>query len=351
MRPIILFFALTLVGCPKQQHSAKPAAPLGEGQAVSAAGATANAAQTAAAAAEAARLSKVRANIDAAAAAPHIEASPVALNELTVAQGRLSDVLPDPAEQADAAERRAQGEAGRAEEARSAALAAAESGKRDAVRVRELQAEAERLQAARDRLEQDFIAQADRNRVENQKAIEAAVQQANEARNQQRNAMLHEQAAKLTWIGIGCISAAISVAVLVGFFGGILVLRKVALYLGALALVGFLFLGAAQIVAQPWFMWACAGGILVMCVWFGVWAWRHQKRGDLAEELQARAGKVAAVAQTAVPVLDKAYEDADASMRTWLDEHIFDRLSSAMNRDEKATVHEIRKDAVTRFLN
>jgi len=286
----------------------------------------------------------LRANVDAAAHAPNIEAAPVAVNELTVAQGRLSDITPDPQEQAAAAERRALVEAGRAEEARQNALAAAEAGRRDAALIVELRATAARLAAERDKLTAELIAQAERNRIENQKAIDAALAAASKAQDQQRRAMLHDQAAKLTWIGIGCISAAISIAVLVGFFGSILVLRRVGLYLLALAVVGFLFLGAAQIIAQPWFMWACAGVILVGCIWFGVWAWRHQKRGDLASELAARTAKVAAVAKTAVPVLDAAYEQADEATRRWLDAKIFDRLSSLMNRDEKATVHEIRRE-------
>lgn len=341
----LLALALALAGCPKAQPVAKPAAPAGTGEQVSAAQSAASSAASTTQAAESDRLAKLRANVDAAAAAPNIEAAPVAVNELTVAQGRLADVKPDAHEVAAAAERRALVESGRANEARQSALAAAEAGKRDAAVIAELRATTARLSAERDKLAADLIKAAERNRVENQKAIDAALADAKRAQDQQRNAMLHDQAAKLTWIGIGCISAAISIAVLVGFFSSLLVLRKVGLYLLALAVVGFLFLGAAQIIAQPWFMWACAGVILVGCIWFGVWAWRHQKRGDLAAELAARSAKVAAVAKTAVPVWDAAYEDATSEIKAWLDAHVFDRLSSMMNRDEKATVHEIRKDA------
>jgi len=80
-------------------------------------------------------------------------------------------------------------------------------------------------------------------------------------------------------------------------------------------------------------------------LWFAVWAYRHQRRGDLAQELAVRTGKVAAVAKTAVPVLDAAYEEADESVRAWLDAHVFDRLSSAMGKEEKAAVHEVRAEA------
>ena len=335
---------LALAGCVAQPVS-KPAAPACAGEQIGSAQTDASNADAAAKAAEKERLEKLRANVDAAAGAPNIEAAPVAVNELTVAQGRLSDVKPDASEVAAAAERRALVEAGRAEEARQNAITAAEQGRKDTAELTVLRGEAARLALERDKLALDLLTQAERNRLENQKAIDAALAEARKAQDKQRNSMLHEQAGKLTWIGIGCISAAISIAVLVGFFGSITVLRRIGLYLLALAVVGFLFLGAAQIIAQPWFMWACAGVILVGCFWFGVWAWRHQKRGDLAAELAARSAKVAAVAKTAVPVLDTAYEQANAEVKAWLDANVFDRLSSMMNRDEKATVHEIRKGA------
>ena len=335
---------LALAGCVAQPVS-KPAVPAGAGEQIGSAQTDASNADAAAKAAEKERLERLRANVDAAASAPNIEAAPVAVNELTVAQGRLSDVKPDASEVAAAAERRALVEAGRAEEARQNAITAAEQGRKDTAELTVLRGEAARLALERDKLALDLLTQAERNRLENQKAIDAALAEARKAQDKQRNSMLHEQAGKLTWIGIGCISAAISIAVLVGFFGSITVLRRIGLYLLALAVVGFLFLGAAQIIAQPWFMWACAGVILVGCFWFGVWAWRHQKRGDLAAELAARSAKVAAVAKTAVPVLDTAYEQANAEVKAWLDANVFDRLSSMMNRDEKATVHEIRKGA------
>ena len=331
-----------LGGCASPHPQAKPSVP----PSVTAPDPKpANDAQAATDAAAQDRLSKLSANVNAAATAPNIEASPVAVNELTVAQGRLSDVKPDPVEVAAAAERRALVEAGKADEARHNAEAAAGQGRTDAARIAELQATATSERVRADAAVAAYAVQAEKNRISNQKAIDAAIDDAKKAQDRQRNSMLHEQAAKLTWIGIGCISAAISIAVLVGFFGSILMIRKLGAYLLALAVVGFLFLGAAQIITQWWFMWACAGVILIGCIWFGVWAWRHQKRGDLAEELASRTAKVAAVAKTAVPVWDAAYESATAETRAWLDANVFDRLSSTMNRDEKATVHEVRAEA------
>ncbi len=336
-RAIALAGVMLLAGCPKQEQ-ARPAAPLGSGQQVTAATTAAANAATATADAEAERLAKLRANVDAAAGAPNIEAAPVAVNELTVAQGRLADVQPDAAEVAAAAERRALVEAGRAEEARQNALAAAEAGKRDAALIAELRGTAAKLAAERDKLAADLIAQAERNRIANAAALA-------EARDEARNGVLRSQVAWLNRIGFGCMAVAIGSLGIGLAIGGIAALRRV----GPLAVVAgvgsLLCFGTAQIVGAPWFLWAVGGVLLVLVTWFAAWAWKHQKRGDLASELATRSGKVAAVAQTAVPVLDAAYEQADEATRRWLDSHVFDRLSSLMNRDEKATVHEIRKAA------
>ena len=51
------------------------------------------------------------------------------------------------------------------------------------------------------------------------------------------------------------------------------------------------------------------------------------------------------MAKQAVPVLDAAYEEADAGVKAWLDEHVFARLSSAMGKEQKAAVHEVRAEA------
>lgn len=334
LTPALVLLMLALAGCPKPD-AAKPASAMGGD--VAAAATAANSAATSADNAEADRLSRLRANVDAAAAAPNIEAAPVAINELTVAQGRLSDITPDPQEQAAAAERRALVEAGRAEEARQNALAAAEAGRRDAALIVELRATTARLAAERDKLTAELIAQAERNRIANEVALA-------KARDEARNDVLRSQVAWLNRIGFGCMAVAIG-AVGIGLaVGGITALRRV----GPLAVVAgvgaLLCFGTAQIVGAPWFLWAVGGVLLVLVTWFAVWAWKHQKRGDLASELATRTGKVAAVAKTAVPVLDAAYEQADETTRRWLDAHVFDRLSSLMNRDEKATVHEIRRE-------
>ena len=358
MRPLLAAIALlALAGC-VQQPIAGPSSPVGSSQQLGAATESATSAQSAADTAADERLGKLRANVDAIVTAPNVEASPVALNEGIVAQGRLADVPPDPTEVAAAAERRALVESGRAEEARRNALVAAEQGRKDSAELAQLREQARKLAEERDNLAKELIAQAERNRVENQKAIDAALAAAKKARDEQQNAMLQAQGEKLTWIGTGCISAAILSAVGIGFFGSLLVLRKLAAYLIALAAVGFLFLGAAQIITQPWFMWVCAGVILFGAAWAAIWAWRHQKRGDLAEELAKRGAGAKATLDKLVPTIDAVYREGTksieeiaatlkggtkATMQELLDAVLFQPLSSKLDKPEKDTVKTVRE--------
>ena len=335
LTPALVLLMLALGGCvstptPQAKPSAPPAAVAPDPK-------PANAAQSSVNAAAQDRLSKLRANVDAIVSAPNIEASPVAQNEGIVAQGRLSDVTPDANEVAAAAERRALQEAGRAAEARANAEAAAGQGRMDAIKIAELQATATSERARADAAVAAYAAQAERNRIANEAALA-------KARDEARNGVLRSQVAWLNRIGFGCMAVAIGALGIGLAIGGVAAIRRV----GPLAVVAgvgaLLCFGTAQIVGAPWFLWAVGGVLLVLVTWFAVWAWKHQKRGDLAAELATRTGKVAAVAKTVVPVLDAAYEQADEATRRWLDAKIFDRLSSLMNRDEKATIHEIRRE-------
>lgn len=329
---VLMLMLLMLSGCVTTPPQAKPSVPPG----VTAPDPKpANDAQAATDAAASDRLSKLSANVNAAATAPNIEASPVAVNELTVAKGRLSDVTPDPVEVAAAAERRALVEAGKAEEARQNAEAAAGQGRTDAARIRELEATAATLTAKYDASVAAYAAQAEKNRLSNQKAIDDAVARAN-------NVVLKDQVAKLNWFGFSCLAGAALIGALGVGLGGLVAAKRVVPLVVGLLLLGFGALGAAQIVGAWWFLWAVGAAILVVCGGFGIWAWRHYKARDLAAELAARSAKVAKVAQDTLPVLDTAYETATGEIKDWLDEHIFNRLSSVMDKSTKATVHEIR---------
>lgn len=357
-----LMLAVLCGGCTTTPPQAKPATPAGV-QAPDPK--PANDAQASSDAAARDRLSKLSANVNAAATAPNIEASPVAVNELTVAQGRLSDVKPDPVEVAAAAERRALQEAGRAAEARANAEAAADQGRTDAIRIAELQATATAERARADAAVAAYAAQAEKNRIENQRAIDAAVAQAKRAIHDRDNAVLKDQIAWCNKIGFSALGIAVALLAGAWFFGGgLLGLKKLGPVVGLVGFVGVAALWLARILGNPWFMPVLTFLILSVTTWIAVWMVRHYRQKDLAAEVQARTAKLAAVAKDVVPVLDAAYEngretvdqlaervkakvkalraDGIATAQDVLDELVFDRISSKMDVTTKATVKEIR---------
>ena len=259
---------------------------------------------------------------------------PDARAAVAVAAGHLSGIAPDAAEAASlASAERARG-AGDAAGADAAILALTSQARSDAAELVQLRQRASQAERDRD------AAQAALIRAGEQGAAKLA-----QALDKERKGVLAGQVAKLSWIGIACCAGA-AIAIGAGIaIGGVAALRRVGPAAIALGVVGLGCLGAAQIIGARWFL-PVVGACGVLAVgWFAVWAYRHQKRGDLAEELATRTGKVAAVAKTAVPVLDAAYEEADAGVKAWLDDHIFARLSSAMGKEEKAAVHEVRAEA------
>lgn len=363
-RPHALLIVLAVLcgGCHSIPQPAKPSVPAG----VTAPDPKpANDAQAASDAAAQERLSKLSANVNAAATAPNIEASPVAVNELTVAQGRLSDVKPDPVEVAAAAERRALQEAGRAAEARQNAEAAAGQGRIDAIRIAELQATATAERARADAAVAAYAAQAEKNRISNQKAIDDAVAQAKRAIHDRDNAVLKDQIAWCNKIGFSALGIAVALLAGAWFFGGgLLGLKKLGPVVALVGFVGVAALWLARILGNPWFMPVLTFLILGVLTWIAVWMVRHYRQKDLAAEVQARTAKLAAVAKDVVPVLDAAYEngretvdqladrvkakvkalraDGIATAQDVLDELVFDRISSKMDVTTKATVKEIR---------
>ena len=363
LTPALVLLMLSLGGCvstPTPQ--AKPSVPPG----VTAPDPKpANDAQSSVNAAAQDRLSKLRANVDAIVSAPNIEASPVAQNEGIVAQGRLSDVKPDPVEVAAAAERRALQEAGRAAEARANAEAAADQGRTDAIRIAELQAIATSERARADAAVAAYAAQAEKNRIENQKAIDAAVAQAKQAIYDRDNAVLKDQIAWCNRIGFSALGIAVALLAGAWFFGGgLLGLKKLGPVVALVGFVGVAALWLARILGNPWFMPVLTLLILGVLTWIAVWMVHHYRQKDLAAEVQARTAKLAAVAKDVVPVLDAAYEngretvdqlaervkakvkalraDGVATAQDVLDELVFDPISSKMDATTKATVKEIR---------
>ena len=355
---LVLAIAVFGGGCPRKRPVAAPAAPVGAGQQVSNAQAAANNAQTAATTADAGRLTKVRANIDAAATAPNIDAAPVAQNELIVAQGRLSDVKPDPAEAAAAAERRALVESGRAEEARQNALAAAEAGKRDAAVIAELRTTADKLAAERDKLAAELIAIAERNRLENQKAIDAALAKAKKARDELDNAERSEQVAWCNKIGFSALGVAVALKVGSWLLGGLVAIRKMGPAAGIIAFVGLCALWAARVLGHPWFMPGMTIVLVIVLTWVILWWRKHDKRGDLNEELAHRGAKAKATLDRLVPVIDAVHREGTqtieevaatlkggvkATIQQLLDAVLFSPLSAKLDTPEKDTVKQVRE--------
>ena len=361
--PLQLALALlVLAGCSSVPPQAKPSAPPA---AIAPDPKPANDAQSSVDAAAQERLSKLRANVDAIVSAPNIEASPVAQNEGIVAQGRLSDVTPDVNEVAAAAERRALVESGRAAEARANAEVAAGQGRDDAVRIVELQATATSERARADAAVAAYAAQAEKNRIENQKAIDAALAKAKQAIYDRDNAVLKDQIAWCNRIGFSALGIAVALLAGAWFFGGgLLGLKKLGPVVALVGFVGVAALWLARILGNPWFMPVLTLLILGVLTWIAVWMVHHYRQKDLAAEVQARTAKLAAVAKDVVPVLDAAYEngretvdqlaervkakvkalraDGVATTQDVLDELVFDPISSKMDATTKATVKEIR---------
>ena len=259
---------------------------------------------------------------------------PDARAAVAVAAGHLSGVQADPAEAqalASAERSRASGDASGAD---AAILALASQARADAADLATLRQRATQAEAQRDAAQAALIREG-----------EQGAKRLAEALDKERRGVLRSQVAKLSWIGIACCAGA-ALALGAGIaIGGVAALRRVGPAAVALGVVGLGCLGAAQIIGARWFLPVVGGCGVLAVLWFAVWAYRHQRRGDLAQELAARTGKVAAVAKTAVPVLDAAYEEADESVKAWLDAHIFARLSGVMDKQDKATVHAIRAEA------
>ena len=340
---LVLAIGALLSGCawPGKGGAGKPVAPTGPATPAatlaSAAGA-ASEARSALGVAAAGRDARIAADVQAAgnaldAVPPRV---PDARAAVAVAAGHLAGIAPDAAEAqalASAERSRASGDASGAD---AAILALTAQARTDAAELTVLRQRAAKAERDRDAAQAALIREGEQGAKRLADALDA-----------ERKGVLAGQVAKLSWIGIACCAGA-AIALGAGIaIGGVAALRRVGPAAVVLGIVGLGCLGAAQIIGAPWFLpvVGAAGGGAVL--WFAVWAYRHQKRGDLAQELATRTGKIAAVAKTAVPVLDAAYDEADGATREWLDAHVFNRLSDVMKHtpEVKAAVHEIRAEA------
>lgn len=178
---------------------------------------------------------------------------------------------------------------------------------------------AAKLQAQFDR----FSRQIEDERASSEKKLQAA-----------RDEMLKKQALYLNIAGAGCI-------VLFGLgagFGGLLGAKTTAPFL----VISAVCFGLAQIVSEWWFKWAILGSVGLVLGISAWWAYRKHQQGILHEAAEQKAKKFNEVVSALVPVLDDAYDHAEGEAKKFLEEKIFSRLSSAFDRSQKATVHEVR---------
>jgi hypothetical protein len=142
-----------------------------------------------------------------------------------------------------------------------------------------------------------------------------------------KSAELKTQARTLRLAGLGCLAAA-----------GLLAYAWQILYAAALALIGLLCLGLAQLISQPWFMPAVGVATALGLIGLAVAAWRAYQRGTLAKDAEAERDRLRATLGALVPAIDGAMGDLTDTSRVVLK----NALSTVMDREHKAVVHEIR---------
>lgn len=297
------------------------------------------------------RDSKVLANVTSARTANRGNAdSPAKVQvdgELSIAERRLADTKPDPEELAAAAERRELVEKGKASEAREAYEKAAKKADDAVAEIAAAKREAEVARQERDRArqaelvaQQETLRQAEQNRIDAEKLrsnLEAKFQLELAAeRKKASDVAMAKQVRDLNLAGAGCLLA---FGLFVGF-GGLAGLSK-GWPFGVLALVCF---GLAQIVAQWWFKWGVLGAVVIALGAVAWWVWRHMKDHTLRQAAEAKAAQFKTALGDIVPALDGAYENAESSVRELLDKEVFSRLSAAMDKATKQTIHEVRSN-------
>jgi len=187
-----------------------------------------------------------------------------------------------------------------------------------------------------------------------QKQFTEMTQRIKDAENQAKLAVQKEQVADLNRAAAICAALAAATLGLAVAFGGIAALKKVFPFV-VLCIIGALMCyGLAQIVSQWWFKWAVLAGLGVILALSAWWVWRQSNQGTLRVEAEKKAAKFKAVLGDIVPVLDDAYESAEATGKEVLDRLVFDKLSGTpdkegrMATENKAVIHEIRGEKVAK---
>lgn len=259
--------------------------------------------------------------------------------ELSIAEGRLSGVEADALELAAARARELLVEQGRTAEARTAYEKAAQKGEQQAKELEAARIETARANQERDDARaatlsaiQEYTKKMEENQVEFDKKLKAA-----------QDKVAADQIRALNIAGAACL-------VLLGLgvgFGGPAGL-KMTWPFGVIALMCF---GLAQILGLWWFKWAILAAVLIVLAVVGWWVWNQFKLGTLKEKATEKATAFNSLLQQVIPVLDKAYENAEQSGRELLDKTVFEPLSKKMNREEKSLIHTLRANAIAGEAN
>ncbi len=145
-----------------------------------------------------------------------------------------------------------------------------------------------------------------------------------------KSAEQRKQVATCRWIGFGLLATAL----LLGYARQI----QFATVAGG---IGFLALGLAQLLSQPWFTTAlnCAIGVAVIAL--AAAAWHAYRKGDLAAKTANEAAKLKDTLSVMVPALDGALKDIDAASQSV----IRSTLSRFMDREHKDLIKQVRIQA------
>ena len=296
----------------------------------------------------AARDSKLAANIYAAAesnaASVDSPEKTITTGELGIAVARMPGVRPDDAELTAAHDRAALVRNGQLEEAAAATRAA----RADAAKF---SAQLDASRAAYDAA----IKERDAARAAEVKAVRSIAAAQEKARVEEdarlRKLAAAEQQSQALWLRIAAILCVLGV-VIGGVLGKLDGLKATApLGAGAVAL-----LGLAQLVSQTWFKYAIGVMLLAALVVYAIHLYKKHQALAAADAATAEATTAAQEAQveleaanetieSIVPVLDTAYDNADAAQKTILDSTIFTPLGTAMNAESRQIIRDIRAAA------
>ena len=296
-------------------------------------------AQAALDAAKSERLGKLRVNVVAAHEAVDEDNKPVAQGELAVAEARLIDVQPDPAEQVAAAQRKQLMAEGRTQEAQTAYGIAVKDAQDKATQIGILTTERDNAKAeaelarreAAEALALVAAAQADVERqIADAKAQEAARILADIRAKQVNAALLAGGVCGVA--ALGCIAGMIFLSAAAKMFG------RGAATAGVLCMVCF---GFARVLGSPWFdvVWNATAGILAVGgVAWAAWEIRSAIRRREAEKV---ADDNELTVKPIISTLDTAYDEADIEHQAWMDAQIFEVLGK-QGPQYSAAIHEIK---------